>query len=97
MRLRLTILLVLGMVLPVWATELTRGPYLQLGTSDSIVVRWRTDESKESKVKYGTTLGVLDQQVQINGTRFEHEVPLTGLLPDTRYYYAVFAKDEFLA
>ena len=94
---RLAILLAMGTILPVWATEITRGPYLQLGTSDSIVVRWRTDENTVSKVKYGTTQGVLDQEVQIGGQRQEHEVALTGLLPDTRYYYAVFAGAELLA
>lgn len=33
-------------------TTLTRNPYLQLSTEHSIVIRWRTEESLESRVRY---------------------------------------------
>ncbi|KAA3601454.1 MAG: metallophosphoesterase family protein [Candidatus Scalindua sp. AMX11] len=33
-------------------TTLTRHPYLQLSTEHSIVIRWRTEESLESRVRY---------------------------------------------
>ena len=32
----------------------TRGPYLQLGTTNSIVVRWRTNVPTTSQVSYGS-------------------------------------------
>ena len=37
--------------------NLTRGPYLQVATSNSIVVRWRTDTWARSRVRYGTAPG----------------------------------------
>jgi hypothetical protein len=87
------------------AATVERGPYLQVATPTSIVIRWRTegtDPANTSVVDYGTTLGVLDssangtpQQVVVLGvgdidrTITEHEVELSGLAPDTRYYYNV--------
>ena len=83
--------------LPLLAASVTRGPYLQLGTSDSIVVRWRTDVSTSSRVNYGTTQGALDQQVESTRGTTEHEIFLSGLLPDTRYYYSVGSSTDVLA
>ena len=34
--------------------SLTRGPYLQIGTPTSTVVRWRTSAGSESRVHYGS-------------------------------------------
>ena len=33
--------------------QLTRGPYLQIGTPSSVVVRWRTNAPSNSHVPYG--------------------------------------------
>ncbi len=41
------------------AATVTRGPYLQMATSSSIVVRWRTDEATDSMVRYGDAPGNL--------------------------------------
>ena len=41
------------------AATVTRGPYLQLGTPSSIVVRWRTDAATDSEVRYGAAPGSL--------------------------------------
>jgi hypothetical protein len=68
---------------------LLRGPYLQVGSSTGGIVRWRTDLAVPSYVRYGTVAGVLDQTVSDLTSRTEHEIPLTGLTPATRYYYAV--------
>ena len=43
-----------GLPLDAAAPSLTRGPYLQLGTQSSIVVRWRTETATNSRVRYGT-------------------------------------------
>jgi tetratricopeptide (TPR) repeat protein len=42
-----------------------RGPYLQLGTSSSVVVRWRTDVSSNSRVRYGLSEGALTETVTV--------------------------------
>ena len=67
----------------------TRGPYLQMSTPSSIVVRWRTDVATDSRVSYGPAQGTLTSQVDQATLRTEHEVQLTGLTPDTTYYYAI--------
>jgi acid phosphatase type 7 len=68
---------------------LIRGPYLQIGTPTSIVVKWRTSPASDSLVRYGRTPGNLNQSAQVTVITTEHEVPLTGLLPNTKYYYSI--------
>src|SRR5262245_36967921 len=64
-----------------------RGPYLQLGTPTSIVVRWRTDVPADSRVDYGTT-PAFGATVADPAQVTDHVVVLSGLSPDTRYGYA---------
>jgi tetratricopeptide (TPR) repeat protein len=74
----------------------TRGPYLQIGTSSSITIRWRTDVATTSRVLYGTSLGNLDQSADDPTSTTEHEVRLSGLAPETRYYYAIGSTTQTL-
>jgi cysteine-rich repeat protein len=67
----------------------SRGPYLQLGTPDSVVVRWRTFTASDSCVRYGTVQGSLTSSACLPASTTEHVVPVTGLLPDTKYFYSV--------
>ena len=87
----------LALAQPVVAQSVTRGPYLQIGTSDSIIVRWRTDSATDSKVLYGQTQRVLTSEVVNTATTTEHEVQLTGLSPETTYYYAIATSSQVLA
>ncbi len=66
-----------------------RQPYLQLGTPGSMTLVWRTDVPTNSRVRYGTTLGLLDRSVESSVTSTDHAVTLTGLAPAARYYYDV--------
>lgn len=68
---------------------LTRSPYLNLATHNSIVVRWRTSQSVVGRVRYGTSPTNLDQSLDESSAKTDHEVKLTGLTPYTRYYYSV--------
>jgi fibronectin type 3 domain-containing protein len=68
---------------------ITRGPYLQLGTQDSMVIRWRTDQPTDSVVHYGTAPDDLVSTTTLATVKTDHAVTLNGLAPDTRYYYAV--------
>ncbi len=70
---------------------LTRGPYLNNGSTTAVTVRWRTSAPTDSVVAYGPSAAALGDAVRIPGSRTEHAVRLTGLSPDTRYYYAVGA------
>src|SRR4051812_15940218 len=77
--------------------HLTRGPYLQIGTPTSIIVKWRTDQPMESLVVYGTdpnNLHLLDGDLS---PTTEHEVKITGLNPTTKYYYGIDTFDGPMA
>lgn len=71
------------------AVALTRGPYLQLGTPTSMVVRWRTDVAATGMVRIGDQPGALSRTVTESSATTEHEVVIADLKPDTRYFYAV--------
>ena len=67
---------------------LTRGPYLQSVTTDSIIVVWETGLPSPGEVAYGETA-----EYGSNATDPEmdtrHAVTLTGLTPYTVYHYRV--------
>lgn len=72
---------------------ITRGPYLQMGTTNSMVVRWRTDIASASAVSYGTSPGRMNRTGRANGILSEHAVQITNLAPGTKYYYALGSVD----
>ena len=94
------ILLILGLTfLPLSflnAAALKRGPYLQNGSTTAVTVRWRTDVNTETVVHYGTSAGNLSQRIANLTKRTEHEVRITGLQPDTKYFYSVGDADQTL-
>jgi hypothetical protein len=71
------------------AAAVVRGPYLQVGTPTSVVVRWRTDVATDSRVSYGAAVGSLTSTVDDPALTTEHVVTVSGLAPDTKYFYAV--------
>jgi len=79
----------LGLALPALAQTVTRGPYLQTGTPQSIIVRWRTDAATDSRVRYGTEPGSLSSFADDPETTTEHVVTVSGLSANTTYYYSV--------
>jgi hypothetical protein len=76
--------------------NVVRGPYLQTGTPDAVVVRWRTDVPTTSAVAFGFAVDQLNQVAQSAESTTEHVVQLTGLVPDTQFYYAIGAQDSEL-
>jgi len=90
---------------PIWvagfttnsAPALTRGPYLQLGTPTSIVLRWRTDSASDSEVRYGSAPGSLTSILDDSTSTTEHQLQVSGLAPDTLYYYSVGTTTATLA
>jgi len=70
------------------AEMLTRGPYLQQGSSSSMMIKWRTDLPAPSNINYGTQLSELSSNASgVAGT--DHSVLISGLAANTRYYYAL--------
>ncbi|MHC4622550.1 MAG: purple acid phosphatase family protein [Planctomycetota bacterium] len=76
---------------------LTRGPYMQMATPTSVVVRWRTAAATDSRVKYGPDPASLNTTVDDAALTTEHETALADLDSDTKYYYSVGTTAETLA
>lgn len=74
--------------------RIIRGPYLQDATSTGIVIRWQTEEASTGRVWLGTALSDLKPAAEENRAAKDHELFLTGLSPDTTYYYAVGKERE---
>ena len=70
-----------------------RGPYLQMGTTNSMVVRWRTDVPANNTVSFGSSPTRLNRTARANGIFTEHAVQFTNLLPHTKYFYSFGATD----
>jgi hypothetical protein len=79
------------------AAALERAPYLQTPTSASMVVKWRTDVATDSVVNYGNGPTNLTSSASSAALTTEHEVTITGLDPDTLYYYSVGSSGQTLS
>jgi acid phosphatase type 7 len=66
-----------------------RGPYLQSAGATRITVCWRTESPSRGVVRYGTTPGELTHQARSSSVAKEQFVHLTGLKPDTTYFYSI--------
>ena len=69
--------------------NLIRGPYLQRGAPDSVVVQWRTDLPTDSRLAYGASPGNLTSTIDNPALSTDHAVELTGLSPNTEYFYSI--------
>lgn len=68
---------------------LVRGPYLQITGANSTYICWKTDVLCDSKVLYGTSQSNLTSISYISNLDTLHTNFLSGLLPNTKYYYTV--------
>jgi hypothetical protein len=59
-------------------------------TATTAAITWVTSNLSDSEVRYGTTTQLLNTESDLS-TVLDHYVPLTGLDPDTLYYYAVWS------
>jgi len=75
---------------------LTRGPYLQSVTPDSVVVVWETDAPATSRADYGPTAAyglVVSDALTIT----HHALTLTHLSPHAVYHYQVSSDGQVLS
>ncbi len=63
-------------------------------TDTSALIKWNTDEPSDSMVDYGTETGVYTNSVSDPALVTSHSIPLTGLTPETTYYYIVKSTDS---
>ncbi len=86
----------LEIYVPPVPVNLTRGPYLQMGNQTATTLRWRTDVASKSRVEVGTEYGTYPFVVADATETTEHEVRVTGLTPDTKYYYRFGTDTSYL-
>src|SRR5829696_4023475 len=79
------------------SASVTRGPYLQIGTPNSTVVRWRTNVATDSRVSFSTTQGSLTSVADNSTQTTEHEVLVSSLSPATKYFYSIGSTTQVLA
>lgn len=72
-----------------FSATLVRGPYLQTLTQTSVIIKWRTDNATDGVVKYNTTPLNKNNIVNDFAVSTDHEVKITGLIPNTKYYYSI--------
>ena len=75
----------------------TRGPYLQRGGTTNITVRWRSNLPMDSLVQIGLSPLALAPAGADPAITTDHEIVLTNLMPNTRYYYSVGSLSRVLA
>jgi hypothetical protein len=64
-------------------------------SNQAVTVTWTTDKASTSQVTYGTNPQALTQSVTNSTLVTAHSVSLTGLTPNTTYYYRVTSVDQF--
>ena len=77
--------------------ELSRHPYLQLATPDSMTIVWETDLPSDSLVHYGASPSTLSQSASNATVDTFHQITLTNLSPATTYYYDAGTSTRVLA
>ena len=68
-------------------------PLIQNITHQHVVVRWQTSEPATTRLVIGTSSDAMDQVETKNGLKTQHNLPVTGLDPDTIYYFQVQTSD----
>lgn len=71
-----------------------RAPYLQMASASAINIRWQSPTSYRGVVRYGLTPDKLTSTTFETESRQAHEVRLTKLQAQSRYYYAVGAATD---
>ena len=74
-----------------------RAPYIQMLTSDSVTIRWLTEDNQLGVLRFGEDSGHLSTIELEEAPVKNHSVRLSGLKPATRYYYQVGDIGDFQA
>ncbi len=77
--------------------SLTRAAYVQQAGPTTMTLRWRSSQRIAGRVNFGATPASLNSAVNESITATDHEVTLTGLVPDTTYFYSIGSATDTLA
>jgi acid phosphatase type 7 len=70
------------------ALAITRGPYIQNVTPDSVTIVWRTDTASDGRVDYGLTSSYTHYRTNSTAVT-QQALTIIGLMPATTYHYKV--------
>lgn len=73
-----------------------RAPYLQLPAPDAMTLRWQTPEKGIAEIRYGFVPEQLVYKEREKIPTAGHEIRLSGLRPNSRYYYTISMDGKFL-
>ncbi|MGK0239025.1 MAG: hypothetical protein ACI92G_002494, partial [Candidatus Pelagisphaera sp.] len=88
------VLLSIALSATIQAEDITRGPYLQQGSHDSIIIRWRTEAPTIGTVWYDKKATSLNNHAAETVATHYHEIKLENLAPKTRYHYAIGSENQ---
>lgn len=71
--------------------QLTRYPYIQSTTQNSVIVAWKTQNSVLGMIKYGTDSSNLVFTEIESSTSTIHALLLDNLIENTKYYYEIYS------
>ena len=66
-----------------------RYPYIQQPTETSVLVAWNTSTSAIGTIEYGLSAGSLTNSMDDASATQKHAMSITGLQPNTQYFYQV--------
>lgn len=69
--------------------SIERGPMLQMVSGNAVTLKWKTSAAANSRILFGTSENSLTSSLTDNSPVTDHEMRITGLSPDTKYYYAI--------
>jgi len=64
-------------------------------TETTISIKWDTNNDADSKVKYGTADGHLDEEEKSSKEENHHKIVLENLTPNTTYFFRIYSEDEY--
>ncbi len=76
------------------APNLVVQPYFEKITASTAIIRWETDEPANSRIQYGEAPQVYVHE-KVSAVRVkDHWILVTGLKPETRYYFKIASYDS---
>ncbi|MBN2092170.1 carboxypeptidase regulatory-like domain-containing protein [candidate division KSB1 bacterium] len=76
------------------APQLVVQPYFEKITASTVVIRWETDELANSRIQYGEEPNVYLHEKTSSYRVKDHWILVTGLKPETRYYFKIASFDS---
>ncbi len=67
-----------------------------MGNQNAVTLRWRTNTATDSRIEVGTAYGTYPLSATNGTSTTEHEVRITGLAADTKYFYRFGSSSQIL-